>query len=289
MPDEDETLDPTPPHDLPSAPPAPPPPAPAQAQPPALPTPVPAPPKRGLSEEERARIEDHKARALKKQLKDLFGTDDPAEVERIRNEYRSKAEKHDQLLQAEEQRKREQMTEVQRLQEDLQRVTSERDQLKAELDSLKREKVVMEQDAKIRSIAIRYVDPKFLKYSMQEFGEYVRSLADADRKRVDEKRTDLWFKNFARANENMALKTVEAPSPAAPPTEQAKPPSPGTPPPIPRRLPAGAKPAGTPPKPNVPPPADPLAGKTPKPGLPNSMNKEELKIYAQRQGIRYQV
>lgn len=293
--DDDENLDtpPTPPVATPPA--VTPPPAPPVAAVPLVPPLAPAPVERPSSDDSqrRALLDDHKARAERKLLKRLFGTDDMVEVERIRSEQSQRLEQHQQMVSAEEQRKREQMSEVDRLNADVTRLTNENTELKAQLQRLKGDKVAAEQDAKIRSLAVAHIQPKWLKYAMNEFRDYVMSLSPEDQKKLDERRTTRWFAELAKREQVISLEqsTPAATPPAAPPATPPAPPASTTPavPPLQRRplLPAGARPAGAPPKPNAAPPVDPLAGKTPLPGKPNSMNRQELRDYAKREGLPY--
>ncbi len=289
---DDETLDPAPPAPAPPAPPAPPVPP---AVPPAPPAPPPAP--SGLPENERrALIADHSARAERKLLKKLFGTDDPAEVERLRTEQQARLDQHQQMVDAEATRKREQMSEVERLTNDVTRLTEENTQLKAKIQAFgicgpllnQGDKVAAQQDAHIKGIAINHISPRWLKYSMGEFRDYVLSLPVGEQKKLDERRIGKWFVEFAKKEPTVALEPPKAPvvePPAAPPA----PPAPAPPAPPQRQvLAAGARPPGAGTKPNVPPtPADPFAGKTPLPGKPNSMNKQELRDYAKANGLSY--
>lgn len=290
MPEDDEVLDPAAPApaQVPAAP------LPAPATPPAAPAPTPAPapvaakPTRSTEE---ATAADIRKRERSKALRELYGTDDLDEIERIKEKRRIEAEELQNLKTKEEQTKRDQMTEVQRLTDDVQRLTTENDQLKAKIKTLEVERVTNQQDAKIRSLAIKHIKPSKLKYAIIDFGEYIRSLTKADAAKMDELRTENWFKKFARENPDMSLETA-APAPAKPeakpesePEKEAKP---GTPPAVQR--PTRVVPAGKP-KPAAPvaptqQPPDPLAGKTPRPGMPNSMNKQELSLHMKRQGLR---
>ncbi len=289
MPDDDEVLDSSVPAPAPAPTPAP---APA-----ALPAPVPAPAPAPVAVKptrtsEEATAADIRKREKAKALKELYGTDDLDEIERIKEKRRVEAEELQNLKAKEEQTKREQMTEVQRLTDDVTRLTTENEQLKAKVKSLEIERVTNQQDAKIRSLAIKHIKPSKLKYALIDFGEYIRTLTKADAAKIDELRTENWFKRFARENPDMSLEAA----PPAPATKtdvvddpEKKPePKPGTPPPVAR--PTRVVPAGKPKPANpVPPtqsPPDPLAGKTPRPGLPNSMNKQELALHMKRQGLR---
>jgi hypothetical protein len=295
MPDDEDLLDPnTPPVVTPPA--APLPPAPPVATAPTLPSPAPvpapAPAPRRADPELQARIDDQAQRRVNKQLKALFGTDDPAEIERIRADQAKRLEEHQSLVEANEARKREQMGEVEKLTADLAAMTAERDQYKAQVEEMKKERITNEQNAKLTELAGKFIRPNRIKFALQEFRDYVLKLKVDDRKRINEVITSNWFKKYAADNPDLALEskpsvTTEPEPKAVPATPPAPAAKPGTPPPLLQRrtVPAGGtRPATTP---NTPPPADPLGGKTIKPGLPNSMTKEEVRAYAKSQGLPY--
>lgn len=251
-----------------------------------VPPPVATPPVGSAEADRRALIADHTARGASKALKKLFGTDDPAEIERIRAEQQAKLDEHAQMVAQQEAKKREQLTEVERLQTDIARLTEENTQLKAKLQKVEGDKVSAQQAAKINSLAINHISPKWLKYATNEFRDYVLSLTPAQQKILDDKRIAKWFADFAKQEPTCALEPPKAPEPAlpaAPPV--AKPPAPpaARPP-----LLAGARPPGLGPKPNAPPASnDPFAGLTPLPGKPNSMNKDQLRAYAKANNLPY--
>ncbi len=293
MPDDDDTLDPTSVYDPGAAPPA----APAVAQPPAPvvappapaavvapPAPPAAPARRSnaLSDEEKARLNDHKDREKRRLLREEYGTDDEAEVARIRLERKKKLDEHDALVAAEAERKRSQMSEVEQLQAEVASLKSENEDLKRQLAETKKDVVAKEQDSRIQGIAIKHVRLDRVKYAKQEFREYVVKLTDVEKRRLNEVTIDKWFKKFATDNPDMALGAPAAPPPAAtPPVPAAAPPAAPAAgaPPLRRVLPAGgARPVV--PVPRQAAPADPFAGKTMKPGLPNSMTPKEVREYA---------
>lgn len=293
MPDDDETLDPA--TGLPAVPPAVPPVVPPAVPPAAPPAAPPAPPVQTSAQRkaaEDATASDIRKREKKKLLVAEYGTDDEEEVARIKEQRRAESEEARTLKAKDEEAKRAQMGEVERLTADVTRLTSENEQLKLKIKNLEQDQVASKQDAKIRSLAVKHIKPNKLKYAIIDFGEYIRSLTKADAAKIDELRTENWFKKFARENPDMALGAAPPAAAAAVDTadldDEGNPkPKPGTPPAVQRPtrvVPAGKpKPAPAPPKPAVP---DPLAGKTPRPGFPNSMNKKELSIHMQRQGLR---
>lgn len=291
MPDDDETLDPA--TGLPVTPPAAPPAAPAAVPPAAPPAAPAAPPVQTTAQRkaaEEATAKDIRAREKRKLLVEEYGTDDPDKIAEIKADRAKRLEEHQALVAKEEETKRAQMGEVERLTADVNRLTTENEQLKLKIKNLEQDQVASKQDAKIRSLAVKHIKPTKLKYAIIDFGEYVRSLTKADASKLDELRTENWFKKFARENPDMALEATPA---AAAKTEvvvddDAGKPKPGTPPAVQRPtrvVPAGKPKPGAPVQTKVAVP-DPLAGKTPLPGKPNSMNKKELALHMQRQGLR---
>ncbi len=238
-----------------------------------------------MSDEEKARLDDHKARERRRILKAEYGTDDEVECARIKSERDAKLAQADALIAAEADRKRASMSEVEVLTADKTRLEARVTELEAELKGLKQKATAQQQDAKLRQIAAPLIKPNRIKHALLEFGEYVSKLTPSQIKLIDDKRTAAWFSKFAKDNPDMALEA--APAPTAPVVA----PTPGTPPapvaaPLARKpVPAGARPVGAPPAPRQLPTVDPLAGKTARPGLPNSMNAAELRVFAKRNGV----
>lgn len=240
---------------------------------------------------EEATASDIRAREKKKLLREEYGTDDPDKVAEIKAERQARLDEHARLKETDEANKRAQLSEVERLTADVNRLTSENEKLAAKIKLLETDNVVSKQDAKIRSIAVQYIQPNKLKYAVIDFGEYVRSLTKADQAKMDEIRTTNWFKKFARENPDMALGATP-PAVAAKAVvkdDDAEPPKAGTPPVV-QRPTARVVPAGRP-RPAVPVAAkpavaDPLAGLTPRPGQPNSMNRQQLAQHMKNQGLR---
>lgn len=249
MPDDDDlNTPPLPPvHEPP--PPAPAPPAPVVAAPPPPPPPAPEPAPRPSPD--RALRDDYKARGRKQVLRELFGTDDEEQVRQILVSNKDKLAQFEALRTQEEQRKRESMSEVERLTADVQRLTAENEQLKAQVESLKKDQVASQQDVRLRGIAGKFIRPNRVKFALTEFREYVLALTPTQRKLLDEKRTASWFQRFAKENPDLALE-AEQPAPSLPAAQP--PPAPSPPAPTPARVvPAGARLPARPPVPNAPP------------------------------------
>jgi hypothetical protein len=220
-------------------------------------------------------VETAKALVAKAKGKTLLSDEEKKEFDRLRR--------------LEEIRKRSRQTEAQRIEAAMKEKDEENKRLKAQLKERETGEVLRKQDEIVVTTATSYVDPKFVKYAKRDFAEFVNTLAKEDPAKFakfDQKATDKWFAEYAKTNPQFA-------KPAAPPAGAsegsagasgqggAKPPSQPT-----KRVVTTTKTGARPPAAPVNSGAGSLTGKTPKPGLPNSMNKSELRQYMQSKGMR---
>lgn len=189
-------------------------------------------------------------------------------------------------LQAErEKAEREKMTREEQLAKDLEAERAKRAKLEAELQAASSKATFAQEDSRITQIAMKYVAPSAIKLKAAKiaYAEYVASLTDAQRKRLNEAATDRWFRRFIKQEPDFARNSAAAAAPATSPAPAAKPAA---------AAPAARKPISSPTQRQAPAPASAsknpsvtATGKTPKPGLPNSMNQKELREYMAAQKI----
>lgn len=201
------------------------------------------------------------AAAERAQLKTIFGTDDPEEIKRIKDE-------HAKLKEENEKAKRARMSREQQLEADLKAERAEKAQLAARLKDAQEARLYDKQDAIVTRLASQHVADKFTKFAAREFGEHLLTLP----KRAVERMTDAdiakWFAKFAKDNPELA----KAANGGAPRQQVRKPVTTG-------------KPEGNAGKPS---PAGASAGqKTIRPGQPNSMSRPEALAAMKRQGFSY--
>ena len=246
---------------------------PVSASPDATPAEPPAPPRRSsdeilLSKEKfNERIEQAK-RAERKKLVEAFGTDDPAEIRKIKDELTAMRTERDE-------RERAKMSEVERLNADLARAQEETTKWRDKARSVDAQRAFDKQDAIIRKIAAKhvgddYVDDVAFLYARQ----VLTKVSPRDAAKMTDKDVDKWFSTYAKSKPAFARVQVSAASPPAPEPPKA---------PLQRPLTTGPRPVQKP----SPTATNALTTKTAKPGMPNTMTKGEWDAEKRRRGISY--
>lgn len=266
------------------APPAPPPiePAPVEPVAPVLGRGGSPVPEEAISDVKRKEREAERKRLLKAE----FGTDDPAEVEKLRVKRQADAEELTRLREESEARKRSEMTEIDQLKADLQKATTKIAELTAQLEDQKTQTLAQKQNAEVRAlVASHKFKEKFVPFVNDQMAQHYAKLTKTEQGKFGRAAINAWLAKYAKENQEL----VEAPT-GAPPAELTAPPAAAAPaaaPKPPVRTPATNGKQPVPPKVAAAPAApDPLAGLTPRPGLPNSMNDKQLKEYMNRQGMK---
>lgn len=287
------------------------PPAPPAVLPPAAPAavvPPPAAPPARLSreEEEDGRASDIRIRERKRALKEAYGTADPDEIAKIKQQQAEEKAKRDQekqeldTLRAErEERDRAKMSEVERLQTDLNAEKEKNKTLEAQIQAAKQEILSERQNGAVKQAAVRHRiknKASVMRVVLAEFGAHYISLTNLEKRRLidathAERYLDRWMRTFVKENPEMLdappAATTETTETTTETTQTSKPPA--AKPPL--RRPLGAT-GQRPPAPGQRVPPGPRApgidenGKTVKPGLPNSMNAAELAAYKRKQGLK---
>lgn len=264
----------------------------AGGTPPAQPPPAAAPPVRGhggvipeerISEIRRAEREKERKRVWK----ELYGTDDEKEVQRIVAEQKAKAQKADEMEAEREKAKLAELTENERLKRELeterQQRADEKKRLETERDREREARELQQQDLQITGLATKHIAPKFLKTAKVDFNEYVEKLSKTELAALDDKAITKWFAEYAKNNPEFA---PQKPAPAKTQEEidkeakaRAREITPV------KRAPIGA-PRGAAPR-TPPPAARPLTGPgTYKGKKVKDLNRKELAEYAKTQGLK---
>lgn len=197
----------------------------------------------------------------RKRLKEIFGTDDPAEIKKIQEE-------HSKLKAETEKQRRERMNREQQLEEDLKRERQSKADLEQRIQKMERQSAYQQQDSAIKQIASKHIASDYLDdvsfiYARNVLAKMTQEEADA----VDEKAISKWFADYAKKRPAFAR-------------DQAA----GKPPPKRAPITTGKPPVGKP-KPNG--GQASFQGKTPRPGQPNSMSKEELAKFKKEKGLQW--
>lgn len=244
-------------------------------------------------------ISDVKERERRRLWREEYGTTDPDEVAKKKQERAAEAERlrknEEELAQLRKEkadRDRASMSEVERLNADIKTLTEENRQLKEQLSRTQQEAMSERQNAAIQACAIRHKvknKPSVLRVVMQDYAAAFLAMSNIERKALNdrvkaERHLDRFMKKWAEENEDM----VEKEAPAA---KETKDPAASRPKPTIVRQPLGAprRPTTTPARPtttSVLRPGFDENGKTVKPGLPNSMNAQELAAYKRKHGLR---
>lgn len=240
-------------------------------------------------------LSDRLERERRKFMRDEYGTDDPAKVERIRRERAAAVEagkKRDaefqRLKTAEEQRQREAMSEQQRMSADLEQLKAENAALRAKIAEHETTRVSSEQETILRGIAGQHVDEDLLDDALLRFALHIRELkAKTPRalSKLNEKEIGRWFQGLVKERPKFAKQAGaaagvqdRAPAATVPTPEPARP----------RRTvirTAGKPaPARVDPTSRVSTPAG-ASSKTARPNQANTMSRSEVRQELKRRGL----
>lgn len=202
---------------------------------------------------ERIRRAEETAR---KKLLEQLGIDDPekgkaalAEAQKLRAES--------------EERKRAEMTEIERYKADLEKARLEAEEAKREAREAREQVDYEKRDSMIRGTASKYVSDKFIRTARVEFKAYVESLSASQQGRLTDRDMEFWMRRFAKENPEMARQPGEPTTTKPTPIPVVKKPlSNGL---TPRRIEKPGQPAT--------PPAGGAPAKHPRDMTPNEVNK----------------
>lgn len=235
-----------------------------------------------------ARAKEAAVREYREKIKAATGgIDDPDALA-------SKWKEHQGLSAKEEERRRAEMSEVERLKADLVRHQQEAEQYKSQLQQMQQERESERYNQQVVQTAGQYLTPAGVKVARIEFAEHCNTLKKQQpdqlkRYEKNPKLVDLWFRNWSKKNPdfsaNKAAQQQTQPQGTPPAQEQRR-----AAPPQRQPITNGSAPRrqGMPGK--VTPGQDPsrgLNGKTVRGGQQNSMSPAEIREYAKQHGINY--
>jgi hypothetical protein len=232
-------------------------------------------------------ISERVERAQRRQLRELFGTDDIAKAKEIAERGKQTdgmtpedRKEFERLKRVEEARARSRQTQEQRVQQTLQTKEQRISELETELKQVKNQQLVQQQDATISNVAAEFIDGSFLKYARRELQDHIVALKNSDPdalKKFGPKDLKKFFQKLATEQPAFAKKPEEA-STTTSETETTKPS-------VVRRPVTSGKGQPRPPNPPVAPDGPGMyKGKTIRPGQPNSMSNAELRAYMRETG-----
>lgn len=199
-------------------------------------------------------LESRLARHTKRQLRERFGTDDLEAIAKDLKDVKV-------LREEKEERRKEQLTKEQRLEEERQSAIKERDEANARAQKLEDERDVSDVGGRYAALAEDFIAPKFLKKPaaremlFKELAEHLHTKTSGDATKVTPAMVKDFWKDYAKENPEYSVKPPEVVN--VPVNTGARSPGPAD----------GKTAAG----------ADGTAGKTARPGQPNSMTREEIK------------
>lgn len=231
-----------------------------------------------------ARVE----RANKKQLREIFGTDDPDQIKAIvakgkeSGTVRTPAEQEefDRLKRQESARTRARLTQQQRSDADIKTKDARILELEGQITRRDQDVAVSEQDSVINEAAQGHIEPGLMRHVRRDLAAHLTELQTSNPAafaKFGPRQLGRYFERYAVDNPSFAVKAAQeegsAPAPATP----------SKPAPVKRQV-TTTKTHARPPAPSAPDGPGSFNGKVVKPGQPNSMNKQELREYAKTQG-----
>lgn len=196
-------------------------------------------------------------------LKERYGTDDQEQIDAWHA-------KQKELAEAEEKRKRDAMSERDRLQADLEAERKAAAAYKEQLAAAKRQAAYEKQTSAIKLIASTHVDSRYIDASAVLLAQHVRSLSAEERKTFGPEQVKKWYANLVKEQPAFGKEAVQPQKP-----KRQEP------------VTTGASPAETGPAQPKPVSSAEAAGKTLVPGKPNSMSDKEARDYMRQKGWHY--
>ena len=158
-----------------------------------------------------ARAKQAATNAERQKLKEIFGTDDPAQIKQIKDE-------HERLRKEREESDRAKMTREQQLEADLTRERASRAELEAKLADVEDQRRYDQQDSNVKRIAMRHVNDKKLEDAVEFFAIRVLKHMTAEQAaKVTDRDIEKWFAELVKDHPTFAREAPKpAPVPAAP-------------------------------------------------------------------------
>lgn len=194
-------------------------------------------------------------RATKKTLRELFGTDNRADILTMKKELDThRTEK--------EEERRKSLAEIERIKEDMTKERAAREAAETHALEIENEYLADRQDIAFQEVASEYIQERYYKHAALELRDYLLERHEHNGyKNVTNKEIAAFFAKYAEENAEVAT------APAEPQQRRA------------------VTNGSTSPRPA--PSANPATTKDPRPGRPNSMSSAEFQAYLRSRGISY--
>jgi hypothetical protein len=221
-------------------------------------------------------MRDFMKRVRKSTKRELRDAGLPTDIEALRA-YKKSIDEWEKTKEADRQAK---LSETQKLQEErdraLERAAEADRRAERARDRVRRQRV----ERSVRQTAMKYINPERVERAMRDLAGEINSMSSRRQRKLRSSFVDDYMKKLAADPYFARASTQAAPEPAAPEQAPAEPPAAAAPAPL---------TSGAPGKPDKPRPAPVNSvqsglwnGKTTRPGQPNSMTREELRQYAER-------
>jgi len=201
------------------------------------------------------------ARAPKKTLKEIFGTDDREAILAQKAEF-------EKMVSEKEKTRRAQLDELEREREDRKKAEERATKLERQLAKRDRDEQAAAAARELTDSATKVISSSYAEYALADFKKHINTKSDEEIDAMSQDDIDKFFTDWVE-------KRPETKRGGAPKSEEKKPVQKVA---ISNGAPPGNRPS--PPKSGE----DALNGKTPRPGQPNSMNAAELAEYKRRTG-----
>lgn len=223
----------------------------------------------GLTDEQRhpwlnerlTRTKEQAAREERQKLLKELGIEDP---DKFKTERAAREAEYAKLQTEAEERRRAEMTEIERYKADVEKYKTEMEKYKSELETAKTNALVEQQERAMGEMASRYVRPECAYLATAAFAKHAATLTDAERAEFDDDSFDKWCREFVKKHPEMAAAKPVVKRPAGAPV---------TAPVTTQRRPADTTAPGV------------QAGRTFKPGQANSATKAEFEAEKRRRGL----
>jgi hypothetical protein len=190
-------------------------------------------------------------REAKKTLRELFGTDNRAEILEMKKSL-------DKYRTEEEEQRKKNLAEIERIREEAAADKNARMEAEARAAELEQERMAERYDEGVKSIATEYIKPKFYRHAADDLRDFLREEYEDNLDGVNKKVISDFFKSYAEENPEFALEQRSVPISNGAPVHR---------------------------------PAAPISGnaqsKTARPGQPNSMSNSEYRALLRERGLAY--
>jgi hypothetical protein len=204
------------------------------------------------------RLERHTA----KELKERFGTSDMGEIG-------ARLKKLSEFEAKEEENRRQQLSNEERLKEDAERARAEAAEWREKYEEAERNQVIGAEESRVAGIAKKHVKDKFVRYALPDFATHLRQkYTPKELDSVDDAKIEEWFAQYAKENPEFAVETQKP----APKVEKK---------PVTNSVADASRPTAKTP------PGEGAGGRSMRPGQQNSMSTQEARAEAAKAGFRW--